>query len=373
MLRIIHYAVLGLAICGSSWAGTMQFFVTNQPSAVLATNQSTDTRASGGYIFEYSRDKLFTGGYGLTNPIGRSERVPWPAGVEAQAYTVGPLLGKGASIVIRRADGARFDISSFRIMLLANTGGAGAMLEVMPMIEGEDVFNDPLYFQATGYYGTQFSYSSTTTLFGVTTALTNADTYKMSLYVDFALTAIRLQSGAADSNQAPTMIYLNPAQVPENRGPGEWVGTCTASDVNVGDLALFALVSGTGDTDNASFQISNGVLRTAGPLNYEEGATRSIRVRAEDSGGEALEMPLSVQVLDEDETPRLTAMELMADGRMRLQFPTVTNHIYTVKSGAALDDEFAAVTNVPSMPGGQSLLLPTGEDAMRLWRIETVP
>jgi hypothetical protein len=160
-------------------AVTNVFFSASQTTNLVATNLNTDTIATEGYLFTLSRDKLFTGGVGLTNPIGRSLRVNWPVSLEAQAVTVGPNIGTGARITLTRQDGQPFDIRQFTFRILANTGGAGAMLEIMPLINGEDALPDPLMYQATGYYGQNFT--------NVTPELAGYDTYKFKLYVDFAL------------------------------------------------------------------------------------------------------------------------------------------------------------------------------------------
>ena len=147
----------------------------------MTSGTTSDTVSSEGYLFTVTRDKLFTGGVGSTNPIGRYLRVLWPEGLEAQAVTAGPNPG-GARITIKRQDGDPFAIPSFTFQLLANTGGAGASLEVMPMLKGEDAFSDPLIYDATGYAGRRFTNNPS--------QLSGFDTYKMSLYVDFALMSI---------------------------------------------------------------------------------------------------------------------------------------------------------------------------------------
>lgn len=159
-------------------AATTVFFDSSQSTNIVASGTTSDTISSEGYLFILTRDKLFTGGVGLTNPIGRYLRVHWPDGLEAQAVTAGPNPS-GAQITIKREDGEPFDIQSFTAQLLANTGGAGASFEIMPMIQGEDGLADPLIYDATGYAGQHFSYS--------TPPLVGFDAYKISLYVDFAL------------------------------------------------------------------------------------------------------------------------------------------------------------------------------------------
>jgi hypothetical protein len=172
-------------------ASTVIFFDSSQVATLVASGVTSDTIRSNGYLFTYTRDKLFTGGIG-PDPIGRQVRVPWPQGVEAQAVTVPPagVTDHKARIVIERADGDVFDLTSLTFKLLANTAGAGADVEIMPSLNGEDGFNDPLYFLASGYYSQSFSYDESPNYWGSTALLKGFDRYTANLYVDFAFTAL---------------------------------------------------------------------------------------------------------------------------------------------------------------------------------------
>ncbi|MCG3180949.1 MAG: hypothetical protein BIFFINMI_03315 [Phycisphaerae bacterium] len=110
-------------------------------------------------------------------------------------------------LTLSRVDGTVFDITAFTFKLLANTGGAGASLEIMPLVGGEDAFSDPLYFDATGYYGSTFSYNTSPNYLGSTALLTGYDTYKISLYVDFAFTSLTLE-GAPVPTPEPSSLGL---------------------------------------------------------------------------------------------------------------------------------------------------------------------
>ena len=180
---------------GSAGIVTTVFFDSAQTTNLVAAGVTSDTIRSEGYLFTVTRDKLFTGGVGLTNPIGRSIRVPWPLGLEAQAVTTGPAVG-GAKLTIRREDSQPFDIPSFSFKLLGNTAGAGAALEIMPKLLGEDGLPDPLAFDASGYYGGSFAYQ--------TSALTGYDSYTLSLYVDFALTRLTV----VDATPPPPELFI---------------------------------------------------------------------------------------------------------------------------------------------------------------------
>lgn len=183
-------ASLWLAQCGVASAAVTVFFDGSQTYSLVSSGTILDTIESEGYLFTYTRDKLFTGGVGMTEPIGRTVRVPWPNGVEAQAITVGPDTGVGANLTIRRVDGAVFDVNALSFKLLANTAGAGGTMEIMPQIDGEDGLNDPVMLDASGYYGGSFYYDDLGGYQGSTALLKGFDTYKMHLYVDYALTSL---------------------------------------------------------------------------------------------------------------------------------------------------------------------------------------
>lgn len=170
-------------------ADTASWFHACQVATPVSSGVTSDTIQHQGYLFTYTRDKLFTGGTG--QPIGRSVRVPWPSGIEAQAVTTPPpgVTDHHARLTIQRVDGQVFDFTSFSFKLLANTAGAGAAIEIMPVLQGEDGLGDPVALDATGYYGMVFSYGPSSTAL-----LRGFDAYKVSLYVDFALIELRLES-----------------------------------------------------------------------------------------------------------------------------------------------------------------------------------
>ena len=166
-------------------AAITDFFNANQVATLVASGVTSDTISSNGYLFNYTRDKLFTGGTGM--PIGRPVRVSWPEGVEAQAVTTPPagVTDHKAKIILQRVDGDVFDLRTFTARLLASTAGTGGAIEIMPTLHGEDAFNDPLYFGASGQYGSTFSYDTSPNPLGSTALLTGFDGYKITLFVDF--------------------------------------------------------------------------------------------------------------------------------------------------------------------------------------------
>ena len=171
-------------------AVTTVFFNAAQTATVVSTNMASTTVSSTGYLFNYSLDNWWypTISLGPGTPTGRFSSVNWPNGVQAQTITAGPtgLLTSqiSASITIKRVDGLPFDLTSFTAKILGNTAGAGASFEIMPQLNGQDGFANPLTFDATGYAGNTFSYNTPT--------LTGFETYNISLWMDFALTGLTL-------------------------------------------------------------------------------------------------------------------------------------------------------------------------------------
>ncbi|MCA9157712.1 MAG: PEP-CTERM sorting domain-containing protein [Planctomycetales bacterium] len=188
-------AMTGCAFLKTADADIIDFFDSSQIATPVASGVTFDVVSSNGYQFTYTRDKLFTGGLS-GGPIGRAVLVPWPLGVEAQAVTTPPagVTDRKARITIKRVDDQVFDLTSFTAKLLASTSGAGGSIEIMPTLNGEDGFNDPLVFDATGNFSQSFSYDTSKNPLGSTALLKDFNSYEINLYVDFALTAITLES-----------------------------------------------------------------------------------------------------------------------------------------------------------------------------------
>lgn len=191
---VVAASIGALLISTSVGAVTTTFFDNSQTPTVDTSATFSDTLVSAGYVFVYSMDKLFTGGVGLTTPIGRPVSVTWPTGLHAQAVTTPSSMN--ASVTISRVDGNVFDLNSFSAKLLANTAGAGGDFEVVPWLNGQDT--DPILFFASGNAGNSFTYAPTATpgysnpYSQTTAALRGYDKYTINLYVDFALTGATL-------------------------------------------------------------------------------------------------------------------------------------------------------------------------------------
>ncbi len=172
----------GVLMATTASATVTTFFNPSQVAVPAGSGATSETINSLGYQFTYSADKYWSASPG-GDPTGRFFSVSWPDGVQAQAVTAGPQPGP-AAITLKRVDGNVFDLNSMSVKLLANTGGAGGAIEIMPLLNGIDGFADPLALDVSGYGGQTFNFT-TPTLHGF-------DTYQMSLYVDFALTRLVL-------------------------------------------------------------------------------------------------------------------------------------------------------------------------------------
>jgi VCBS repeat-containing protein len=108
------------------------------------------------------------------------------------------------------------------------------------------------------------------------------------------------------SNRPPGDIGLSGTAVAENQPAGTTVGTLTATDPNPTSTFTFALVSGTGGTDNASFAIAGNVLRTAAALDAEATPSLSVRVKVTNNRGGTFEKAFAITVADANDAPVVT-------------------------------------------------------------------
>jgi gliding motility-associated-like protein len=106
-----------------------------------------------------------------------------------------------------------------------------------------------------------------------------------------------------DVNDAPTNISASASSVAENAASGTTVATLSATDADAGDTFTYTLVSGTGDTDNASFAITGSTLTTAAVFDFETKSSYSVRVRVTDAGGLTFEKVFTISVTDVNDAP----------------------------------------------------------------------
>ena len=124
--------------------------------------------------------------------------------------------------------------------------------------------------------------------------------------------------GSVVVNYGPTAVALSQSSIVESAASGAVVGTFSATDANgANDTYTYALVSGTGSADNASFTIVGNSIRTASALDFETKSSYSIRVRVTDQGGLTFEQVFTVVVLedtDADGVPDDTDPDIDGDG-----------------------------------------------------------
>ena len=101
-----------------------------------------------------------------------------------------------------------------------------------------------------------------------------------------------------DLNSVPSNIGLTPTSIAENNAVNAEVGTLSTTDSDVGDSSIYTLVSGTGDADNASFNINGASLRAGVAFDYETKSSYSIRVRTTDSANNTFEKVFTITVTD---------------------------------------------------------------------------
>jgi hypothetical protein len=102
----------------------------------------------------------------------------------------------------------------------------------------------------------------------------------------------------ASANSAPTDIGLTATSIAENDAVDAVLGTLSTTDSDVGDTFTYSLVTGPGDTDNASFNVSGASLRTSVAFDFETKSSYSVRVRTTDSGGATFEKTFTITVTD---------------------------------------------------------------------------
>ncbi|MCG8653330.1 MAG: cadherin repeat domain-containing protein, partial [Pirellulales bacterium] len=106
-----------------------------------------------------------------------------------------------------------------------------------------------------------------------------------------------------DVNESPANINLSSTTVADGQTSGTVVGTLDADDPDASDTLTFTLVTGEGDDDNASFNISGDQLTTTFDADQATKSSYTIRVRAEDGGGLTTERSLTITVTEANAAP----------------------------------------------------------------------
>lgn len=108
-----------------------------------------------------------------------------------------------------------------------------------------------------------------------------------------------------NANHAPTDIQISASAILENLASGEEIGKLVSIDKNSKDEHIFSLSPGNGDTDNSFFMIEGNRLLLNETADYEYKPVYSVRIKALDPYGLLVEEELSIEVLNELETPQI--------------------------------------------------------------------
>ncbi len=104
-------------------------------------------------------------------------------------------------------------------------------------------------------------------------------------------------------NEAPTSFSIANGSVAENTVSGTTVSSFNFVDQDAGATATYSLVSGPGSTDNGSFAIVAGVLKTSAVFNYEAKNAYNIRMRVTDNTTLSFEKAFTILVTDMNDAP----------------------------------------------------------------------
>lgn len=104
-------------------------------------------------------------------------------------------------------------------------------------------------------------------------------------------------------NETPTDITLSASSIAENNSVNDVVGSFSTTDPDSGNTFTYSLVSGTGSTDNASFNISGANLRATDVFNFEAKSSYAIRVRSTDQGSLTVEKQFTITITNVNEAP----------------------------------------------------------------------
>ena len=110
--------------------------------------------------------------------------------------------------------------------------------------------------------------------------------------------------GRVQSGDAPTDIFLSSTSIAENDGANAVVGMLSTN--GGASSYTYALVAGTGATDNASFRISGTALQLIASADYETKATYAVRLKV---NGVAVEKSFTITVTDVNDNAPVFASE----------------------------------------------------------------
>ena len=187
---------------------------------------------------------------------------------------------------------------------------------------------DGFDFSLTGYLNDRFAISDVADRALIVSE--NSTNYT----IHYHTTTIAGYITAAAANSAPTDIALTASSVNQSAGTNATVGTLSTTDADVGDTHTYSLVAGTGDTNNASFNISGSTLRANNSAALAAG-TYSVRVQTSDGTATYAEA-FTITVVD-NVAPTVSSVSVPANDTYvpgeSLSFTVNTGENITVNTG----------------------------------------
>jgi hypothetical protein len=121
------------------------------------------------------------------------------------------------------------------------------------------------------------------------------DVAGQNVFRDFAISVL-------DVNEVPTQVILSSTEIAENTA-NLLVATLSTDDPDLNDPTTYALVSGTGGSDNGSFNIVGNQLFARSAFDFEAKSSYNIRIRATDSANNQAANAFVIRVLDRNDAP----------------------------------------------------------------------
>jgi hypothetical protein len=104
-------------------------------------------------------------------------------------------------------------------------------------------------------------------------------------------------------NKLPTAISLSTDTIDENVTLGSIAAFLSTSDLDPGDVHAYALVSGTGDIDNAAFSILNNQLKVNTSFDYNTKSQYQIRLQSDDGFGGIFQDTFVLNIRNTNDAP----------------------------------------------------------------------
>ncbi|MEL6558587.1 MAG: Ig-like domain-containing protein [Bacteroidota bacterium] len=126
------------------------------------------------------------------------------------------------------------------------------------------------------------------------------------------------------TNVAPTDITLSSNSIQENNAVDAVIGTFSTADANGSDSFVYTLVSGNGDDDNESFDISGASLLADEVFDFETEDTYQIRVRSTDLAGTFTEKEFTINITNDSADDPIPMQQSLSPVRNGIDVPITT-------------------------------------------------